>query len=458
MDFQNQLAGDWSRYFSNQPPVEFDTFANHHLLCSELRGSPVRLEGSSDPYCRIWKDAEQARFKSCNNRSFAMDARIRLNHLKSRCNSPSPCCAMEEMYNYNCQKDLWDREESQEEESALDSVALLDVEDEVQDEESWLYESPKKQMFVERSGSALRWCRHVLDDPSPEMKAACRSLINRLDQRSSWHFYKGPAVLHHDVGFFTDSSVSTTHHISHSPDNKMSIAHDSTTSYRLQDITDVHIMARIQEASLRQDYISTPNRRSPESSVMFPSYFNNTVERIVTFTPGSKTEASSSSCLQPGLLSLSSSRCQSPASAAKHGCQSPKLARLHQQVTQFKLLKQASSPGRTRSPLGTSLRSLQAVRNSRSLDTDDCLSADQITYPASGASSDKKGSACWSPSLSAAPMNHSLHSVRDSSDRTRSQSLSPCRIPAAGHLSGRGRVCASPDRSTGAFQGEMCHQ
>jgi len=44
----------------------------------------------------------------------------------------------------------------------------------------------------------------------------------------------------------------------------------------------------------------------------------------------------------------------------------------------------ASSPGRTRSPLGTSLRSLQAVRNSRSLDTDDCLSADHISYPPSG--------------------------------------------------------------------------
>lgn len=45
---------------------------------------------------------------------------------------------MDEMlYNYNGQKDIWDCEESQEEESALDLVELLDVEDDVQDEESW---------------------------------------------------------------------------------------------------------------------------------------------------------------------------------------------------------------------------------------------------------------------------------------------------------------------------------
>ncbi|XP_039633998.1 SLAIN motif-containing protein-like isoform X4 [Perca fluviatilis] len=401
MELQNLLKIDWSQYFCNRPKVEFDTSSKHHLLCSELKSSSVRLEGNSDPYCSIWTDTQQARVKSCNNRSFAMDARIRLDNLKSGCNSPLPCGATDRMlFNYNFRKDLWDSEESQEEESALDSVELLDVEDNVQDEESWLYES-KKQVFVERSESALKWCRHVLDNPSPEMEAACRSLINRLEQRSSMcHFYRHPAV-----DSSTDkTSVSTTHNISDSSD------------YRLQDITDVHIMARIQEASLRQDYVSMPARRSPESP--------------------------------PGLSSLSSSLRQSSTPVAEQGCRSPKLARLHQQVTQFKLLKlaqnQATSPGRTRSPLRTSLRSLQAVRNSRCLDNNNWQSADQITYPPS------------------APSNSSLHSVRDSSDPTtavkrllRSQSLSPCRIPhpAKGYLSVNGRVYASPERSTVAAWG-----
>ncbi|XP_035864932.1 SLAIN motif-containing protein-like isoform X5 [Sander lucioperca] len=409
MELQNLLKVDWSQYFCNRPQVKFDTSSMHYLLCSELKSSAVKLEGNSDPYCSIWADAKQARVKSCNNRSFAMDARIRLDNLKSGCNSPLPCSATDRMlFNYNFQKDLWDSEESQEEESVLDSVELIDVEDNVQDEESWLYES-KKQVFVERSESALKWCRHVLDNPSPEMEAACRSLINRLDQRSSMsHFYRRPAV-----GSSTDkTSVSTTHNISDSSDNELSFHYDSmTTDYRLQDITDVHIMAQIQEASLRQDYVSMPARRSPESP--------------------------------PGLSSLSSSLRQSSTPVAKQGCQSPKLARLHQQVTQFKLLKlaqnQATSPGRTRSPLRTSLRSLQAVRNSRCLDNNNWQSADQITYPPS------------------APSNSSLHSVRDSLDPTtavkrllRSQSLSPCRIPhpAKGYLSVNGCVFASPERST----------
>lgn len=109
-----------------------------------------------------------------------------------------------------------------------------------------LYESPKKHVFLERGQSALRWCRHVLDNPSPEIEAACRSLIKKLDQRkkasstdsrtanicdlkgwglrftscrlsvlsgSSGHFYKRP-VFHQ-----TGSSVSMTHNTSDSMGN-----------------------------------------------------------------------------------------------------------------------------------------------------------------------------------------------------------------------------------------------
>lgn len=125
MELQDHLKSDWRRYFCNQPPVEFDTSENHHLLSS------VRLEGNSDSYCNIWTDAEQTRVKGWTNQSFAMDARMRLDSLKSGCNSPLPCC------NYNSRKESWDSEEPQDEESALDSVELLDVEDDEQDEENW---------------------------------------------------------------------------------------------------------------------------------------------------------------------------------------------------------------------------------------------------------------------------------------------------------------------------------
>lgn len=119
MEFQDQMESDWSHCFCSQLPIQLDK-------------SSVRQEANSDPYCSIWTDSKQAKTKSCNNQSFAMNARIRLDSLKSGYNSPLP--AMEEML--DSYKDPWDSEESQEDEFALDTVELLDVED-VQDEENW---------------------------------------------------------------------------------------------------------------------------------------------------------------------------------------------------------------------------------------------------------------------------------------------------------------------------------
>lgn len=115
MEFQDQMESDWS----SQLPTEPDK-------------SSVRLEANSDPYGSIWTDSKPARTQSCTNQSFAMNARMRLDSLKSGYNSSLP--AMEEVL--DSYKDAWDSEESQEEESAFDTVELLDVED-VQDEENW---------------------------------------------------------------------------------------------------------------------------------------------------------------------------------------------------------------------------------------------------------------------------------------------------------------------------------
>lgn len=63
-----------------------------------------------------------------------MDARIRLDNLKSGYKSSLD----RPLYNFNCQKDTLDSD-IKEEESALDLVELIDVEDDVEDEdeESW---------------------------------------------------------------------------------------------------------------------------------------------------------------------------------------------------------------------------------------------------------------------------------------------------------------------------------
>lgn len=82
--------------------------------------------------------------------------------------------------------------------TALDEVDVLDLEDEsadVEEEDSWLYVSPKKQVADAGPESPLKWCRQVLDHRSPDTEVACRTLINRLDQSTRWRsMYNNPSA------------------------------------------------------------------------------------------------------------------------------------------------------------------------------------------------------------------------------------------------------------------------
>lgn len=122
MELEDQTKSDLGLYLCKQPLVAFEK-------CS------VRLEGNCDPYYNIWMDAERAVVKSCNNQSFAADARLRLESLKSGYNSALTRWAMDSMLD-NC-RDLWDGEQTWQEDSALDSVELLEVGEDAQDEENW---------------------------------------------------------------------------------------------------------------------------------------------------------------------------------------------------------------------------------------------------------------------------------------------------------------------------------
>lgn len=121
MELENQTKSDLGMYFCNHPLVA-------------LEKGPVRLDGNYHPYCNIWMDTEPV-VKSCNNRSFAADARLRLESLKSGYNSALTRWAMDSMLD-SC-RDHRDGEQKQEEESALDSVELLEVGEDGQNEENW---------------------------------------------------------------------------------------------------------------------------------------------------------------------------------------------------------------------------------------------------------------------------------------------------------------------------------
>ncbi|KAK2890605.1 hypothetical protein Q8A67_013248 [Cirrhinus molitorella] len=283
--------------------------------------------------------------------------------------------------------------------SALDEVDELDLETcaQTEDEDSWLYVSPKKQVVAEQGPeSPLKWCRKVLDHPSPETEVACRTLINRLDQTSRWkNVYSSPSQSS-EAGVSASSSagylkstnktlltsgssgymgVHSTLSSQSSVDSELSTSDDSISmGYKLQDLTDVQIMARLQEESLRQDYASTSaSRRS--SSASLQSLRRGTYSDQ-EFDSYSQEDEEDECCSLPQRLQRyspsphSSPRCLSPSTLAEYNrlaAPRPRMSRRSLQGPGVKSEEELRHSMPNLTPR-SSLQSLEAVRNSRSME------------------------------------------------------------------------------------------
>ncbi|KAM4710645.1 SLAIN motif-containing protein 1-like isoform 3-T3 [Anableps anableps] len=146
-----------------------------------------------------------------------------------------------------------EEEEKASEPSVLDELELLDLESlscSEESDETWLYAASKAGESSAECLSPLQWCRQNLDSPKSDVEATRRLLSLRLEQGHSLR--RSTLSPQSSV----DSDLGT-----------LEVEDDSISlGYKLQDLTDVQVMARLQEESLRQDYASTSsvlaNRRS----------------------------------------------------------------------------------------------------------------------------------------------------------------------------------------------------
>ncbi|KAM9274052.1 SLAIN motif-containing protein-like [Morus bassanus] len=296
----------------------------------------------------------------------------------------------------------------------LDEVKVLELENCNDEEDSWLYVSPRKSTEL-KMGSPLKWCRQVLDNPSPETEAACRTLINRLDQASRWkNLYCSPLASPsaHNLNTETGSCSNALNSPGHlkstnkalltcgssgylsmhsalssqsSVDSELSTSDDSISmGYKLQDLTDVQVMARLQEESLRQDCASSSasvSRRSSSASLHSLRRGTYSDQEFDTYSLEDEDDYDCSlsyrSAHRYSPSPLSSPRCQSPSSSADYGRSSTSRIRPPRRSVQSPMqdrLKYANSEEEMRHSMPnlarTSLRALESVRSSRSLESD----------------------------------------------------------------------------------------
>ncbi|KAM8954383.1 SLAIN motif-containing protein-like isoform 2-T2 [Pelodytes ibericus] len=395
LEIQNQQL----RIKRNPQSVQNDSGVDHHLSTLHCKGvmNSINIQaekGDLEIMASIQTKLEQISSEKENIPSLRVDAQMPYEKVCSdlkpadadvHCDNDDSCFfslevssreeleeALEKMSELNSSNDLVNLLD----ETALDEVEVLELGSCSEDEEDrWLYKSPKKGPTAEQKpDSPLRWCRQLLDHHSPETEAACRTLIGKLDQ--------GYLSIHSALS--SQSSV----------DSELSTSDDSISmGYKLQDLTDVQVMARLQEESLRQDYASSSasvSRRSSSASLHSLRRGTFSDQEFDTFSLEDEDDCDCSlsyrSTHRYSPSPLSSPRCQSP-SATGDNCRAttsrirPPRRSIQNHVPDRMKYTNCEDDLRHSMPnlAKTSLRSLEAVRSSRSLESDLQGSSNRLT-------------------------------------------------------------------------------
>ncbi|XP_056606753.1 SLAIN motif-containing protein 1-like isoform X2 [Triplophysa dalaica] len=214
--------------------------------------------------------------------------------LASSCCVPSPvpnlacqCFPPEEPFPYFQPHSAAEDDEDEEPLALLDQLEILDLETLIpqsESDETWLYVS-SRCLWSGESLSALDWCRQVLDQQRSGVDLSRHTLSQTLQSvkkwRSSFSSPCSPAVPRARVVGVSplcvtpNSSSSICERAgggvrrSVSADVSDASVDSVPLGYKLQDLMDVQVMARLQEESLRQDFVTTSaahNRRSASFS------------------------------------------------------------------------------------------------------------------------------------------------------------------------------------------------
>ncbi|NXC14066.1 SLAIL protein, partial [Corythaeola cristata] len=258
----------------------------------------------------------------------------------------------------------------------LDEVKVLEHENCSGEEDCWyVSQNFSDPAADQKTFFSVKWCRQELDSPSPFFEAACRTLTSRLDQV----FLAASAAA---LGYLSMHSALSSQS---SVDSELSTSDDSISmGYKLQDLTDVQVMARLQEESLRQDCASSSasvSRRSSSASLHSLRRGTYSDQEFDTYSLEDEDDYDCSlsfrSAHRYSPSPLSSPRCQSPSSSADYGRSPTSRIRPPRRSVQSPMpdrLKYASSEEEMRHSMPnlarTNLRALESVRSSRSLESD----------------------------------------------------------------------------------------